>query len=66
MFYEEYLKNKNICNYVGVIKEHPHIDVSILRLGFHDSIITILIIKDYFANCIKKFITIYNNLNYKF
>ena len=33
VFYEYYYKN-NICSFVGFIKQHPHIDESIIRLLF--------------------------------
>ena len=64
VFYEYYYKN-NICSFVGFIKQHPHIDESIIRVAFYKNV-DITAILDYFNESVNKLIKIYNKINKEF
>ena len=64
MFYDKYYMN-NICSFVGFIKQHPHIDESIIRLGFVKKIKPEKVI-ELFDDCVNDLIKIYEKINETF
>ena len=55
----------NICSFVGFIKQHPHIDESIIRLGFVKKIKPEKVI-ELFDDCVNDLIKIYEKINETF